>query len=145
MVDAIRGLSGCLFVTAQDVVAHHWATTALFYQWQPSITDAGQMPAFVIQDGQPSADVPWDLIGCLFVGGTTAYKLSADAELLVREAKRRGLWVHVGRVNSRKRYDYARAIGADSIDGGSFSMYRDTYLPKALNWHREHLQERIPA
>jgi hypothetical protein len=109
MLSRIAGLDGCLFVVSPDVVAHSWLTITLFHQWLPRITETGQPPAFVIQDGQPPSEVPWDEIGCLFVGGTTEYKLSADAERLGREAKRRGLWLHIGRVNSRKRYDYARA------------------------------------
>lgn len=145
MLRAVTNLPGCRFVVAPDVVAHSWWTVALFWQWLPSIAATGQTPAFVIQDGQDAAEVPWDEIGALFVGGTTAYKLGPDAERLGREAKRRGLWLHIGRVNSRKRYDYARAVGADSIDGTTFSMFRDTYLPAALTWHRDHLQERIPA
>jgi len=145
MLSRIARLDGCLFVVAPDVVAHCWWTTALFHQLLPRIAETGHPPAFVIQNGQPASDVPWDAIGCLFVGGTTEYKLSADAERLGREAKRRGLWLHIGRVNSRKRYDYARAVGADSIDGTTYSMYRDTYLPRALTWHRDHLQERIPT
>jgi hypothetical protein len=145
MLGSITRLPGCRFVVAPDVVAHAWWTTALFWQWLPTLRDTGQPPAFVIQDGQDPAEVPWNEIGALFVGGTTEYKLSADAERLGREAKRRGLWLHIGRVNSRKRYNYARAVGANSIDGTTFSMFRDTYLPAALHWHREPLQERIPA
>lgn len=145
MLAAVSDVPGCRFLVSPDVVAHAWWTTALFWTWLPSIRDTGQPPAFVIQDGQDASEVPWDEIGALFVGGTTAYKLSPEAERLGREAKRRGLWLHVGRVNSRKRYDYARAVGADSVDGTSFSMFRDTYLPAALGWHRDHLQERIPA
>ena len=145
MLHAITGLQGCRFVTLPDVVAHSWWTSAICHHWLPAVQATGQPPAFVIQDGQHTGDIPWAEIGCLFVGGTTEYKLSADAERLVREAKRRGLWVHVGRVNSRKRYDYSRAIGADSIDGGQFSMFRDTKLPPALQWHKQPLQERIPG
>jgi hypothetical protein len=141
MVEAIRGVPGCLFVTAPDVVGD-WRAT--FDRWQIWLGRLLGLPlAYVAQDGQPFAYVPWDSIRCLFIGGSTGYKLSAEAETLVREAKRRGLWVHMGRVNSHKRFNYARAIGCNSIDGTKFSRWRNTWLPDALTWHRQPLQERI--
>jgi len=143
MLDAIRGLPGCLFVTAPDVVGDWILTRGRFAAWRGHL---GGFPiGYVAQDGQPAAEVPWDEIAALFIGGTTAYKLSAEAELLGREAKDRGKWLHMGRVNSRKRFDYARATGCDSVDGTKFSRWRDTWLPDALGWHKDHLQERIPG
>ena len=145
MLDAITGLSGCRFVTAPDVVGDWCATRDLWDEWADELRDTGLPLAYVIQDGQPHDDVPWEGLAALFVGGTTAYKLSGEAERLARTAKAGGRWVHMGRVNSRKRFDYARAIGCDSIDGTKFSRWRDRWLPDALTWHRDHLQERIPA
>jgi hypothetical protein len=144
MLDAIEGLHGCRFVVAPDVVGDWTATNDRFWRWLPEL-ERGQPIAYVAQDGQPPADVPWEEIDALFIGGTTPYKLSAEAEQLGREAKRRGLWLHMGRVNSRKRFDYARAIGCDSVDGTSYSRWRNRWLPDALTWHRDHLQQRIPA
>jgi len=143
MLAALRGLPGCLFVVAPDVVGCWWGTAARFWRWHEDL--AGFPIAYVIQDGQPLERVPWDLIRCVFVGGSTAYKLSADAERIVRHAKACGLWVHMGRVNSRKRVHYARQIGCDSIDGTQFSMFRDRWLPEGLGWTRDHLQERLPC
>lgn len=143
MLDAVTGLPGCRFVTVPDVVGDCSRTMEMFEEWWPAVSATGQPPAFVLQDRQPQPLVPWDWIGCLFIGGTTDYKLSAEAERLAREAKRRGLWLHMGRVNSRKRTHYARAIGCDSIDGTQFSMFRKRWLPVGLAWARENLQERI--
>lgn len=145
MLAAIKGVPGCLFVTAPDVVGDAWATWGLFWEWLDRLQWCGQPVAFVLQDGCTSVLVPWDFIGAVFVGGTTEWKLGTDAERLVREAKRRGLWAHMGRVNTRKRFDYARAIGVDSVDGTKFSRWRDRWLPDALLWHRDHLQERLVA
>lgn len=145
MLAAITKLPGCKFVTVPDVVGDAAATLALWDFWRRDVMCAYQPLAFVAQDGIVRADVPWKQMGALFVGGSTEFKLSSRAELLVREAKARGLWVHMGRVNSRKRFDYARAIGCDSVDGSKFSRWRTTWLPDALHWHRDHLQERIPA
>jgi hypothetical protein len=145
MLERIAGLPGCRFVVAPDVVGDWEATYARFDEWWPELAEIGQPIAYVAQDGQTSALMPWLAIDALFIGGTTAFKLSAEAEILVQIAKRRGLWVHMGRVNSRKRFDYARAIGCDSVDGTSYSRWRTRWLPDALTWHRDHLQERIPA
>jgi hypothetical protein len=48
---------------------------------------------------------------------TTAWKLGEACRVIVAEAKRRGVWVHMGRVNSLKRMRYAESIGCDSADG----------------------------
>ncbi len=145
MLNSIYGLQGCKFVVAPDVVGDWEFTRTRFEAWYDELVACWQPIAYVIQDGQPRDEVPWQRINALFIGGSTAYKLSSEAEQLGREAKRRGLWLHMGRVNSRKRFDYARAIGCDSIDGTKFSRWRDRWLPDALTWHTDHLQERIPA
>jgi len=58
----------------------------------------------------------------LFVGGTTQYKLGPETAECIRWAKRLGLWVHVGRVNSLTRFKYFQLLGADSCDG-TFPCY----------------------
>ena len=141
MLTRIQGLPGCLFVTAPDVVGDWRATRERWDVWRDFLD--GHSAGYVAQDGQPASLVPWDELACLFIGGTTRYKLSSEAEDLAREAKRRGLWVHMGRVNSRKRFDYARAIGCDSVDGTSYSRWRLTYLPAALGWHAQPYQGRL--
>lgn len=144
MLDAIRGLPGCLFVTVPDVVADAQATLALWHEWKTEVAArSGQPRAFVLQDGITPPFVPWDELAAVFVGGSTEWKLGAEAEALVCEARARGKHVHMGRVNSRRRYDYARAIGCGSVDGTSFARWRNTWLPAALRWHREPLQERL--
>lgn len=143
MLNSIYGLPGCKFVTAPDVVGDWEATRQLWDEWQPDLSAAWLPMAYVAQDGQPADRVPWRSIDALFIGGGTEYKLSAEAEQLGREAKRRGLWLHMGRVNSRKRFDYARATGCNSVDGTSYSRWRTRWLPNALTWHQEPLQGRL--
>jgi hypothetical protein len=149
MLDAIQGVPGCLFVTVPDVVADARKTAELFELWHGAVQRRGLPVALVAQDGIEHMgrwlDGQWHRLNCLFVGGSTEWKLGAEAERLVREANDRGLWTHMGRVNSRKRFDYARAIGCDSVDGSKFSRWRSTWLPDALRWHKDHLQERIAA
>jgi hypothetical protein len=107
----------CLFATAPDVVGDAAATLALSLPMLAPIRAAGYPVAFVAQDGQESLPVPWDEIDALFIGGTTEWKLGDGAAQLAREAKGRGKWVHMGRVNSLKRMRYAESIGCDSADG----------------------------
>jgi hypothetical protein len=147
LIATIDGLPGCLFVTVPDVVGDARATRRLWHLWR-DVADVGQPLALVAQDGLRSSDVPWDEMGALFIGGTTEWKESTHVADLVAEAKERGLHVHMGRVNGRRRLNYARLIGCDSIDGTAFSMFRDTWLPKAIDeWRVEPLrphQHRLP-
>lgn len=107
----------CLFATAPDVVGDAWATLEMSRPMLPRIRALGYPVAFVGQDGLEGLTVPWDAFDCLFVGGTTKWKLSEDAYSLAREAKRRGKWTHMGRVNSWQRFRAAAAAGYDSADG----------------------------
>jgi hypothetical protein len=120
----------CLFVACPDVVGSHTLTLDLFEVWAPRLQ---KWPlALVAQDGLTPEAVPWNKFDALFIGGTTEWKLSPAAALLVREAKRRGKWVHMGRVNTIRRMVYANSIGVDSIDGTSFSRWSDIYIPRAV-------------
>lgn len=126
------------WVTLPDVVSDYLKTEELARKWVDVLRGLfGLRPAYVIQDGQTIWNIDWGLVDALFVGGSTEYKLGPDARLLVYAAKSRGLWVHMGRVNSKKRMSYARMIGCDSVDGSSFNMYRDRHLP----WAVEHLEK----
>lgn len=118
-----------LFVTAPDMVADAPATAAMYEMWRDELE--GLPVAYVLQDGATS--IPTD-IDALFVGGSTEYKLSEDAARWVREASDRGLWVHMGRVNTRRRIQYAKSIGCHSVDGTSSVLFTDAHLP----WQKEH-------
>lgn len=107
----------CLFATVPDVVGDATATLALWHPMAGRIRALGYPVAFVGQDGQESLPVPWDELDVLFIGGTTAWKLGADAARLAADAHARGKWVHMGRVNSLRRMQYAESIGCDSADG----------------------------
>lgn len=116
-LDKMRSVPGCLFAVVPDKVGDAYATRQLFSEWCAMVTDLGYRPAYVAQDGATCASIPWSDIECLFVGGSTEWKLSRHAETVVREAKRLGKWVHMGRVNSQKRMMLAASWGVDSCDG----------------------------
>lgn len=128
MLDHLEGVPGCKFLAAPDVVADSEMTLERFRGWLPELAGRGLPLALVAQDGLKVDEVPWSDIAALFVGGSTLWKLGQEAELLVHAAKERGLWVHMGRVNTLGRIAYARALGCDSVDGSKWSRWRDTWL-----------------
>ena len=137
MLARLDGVPGCLFIAAPDVVADARATRDRFDDWRDEIAGRGFPVALVGQDGAEGMDIPWEAFDCWFIGGTTAWKLSAASEELAREAKRRGKWIHMGRVNTRCRLRHAAEIGCDSVDGTGWSMFPDKYLANGLRWLRE--------
>lgn len=134
MLKRIAGVAGCLFVCVPDVVSDHAATLDLFREWRDEVAAAGHPLAFVGQDGCTPNAVPWADLGAFFVGGSTGWKLSADARRLMAEAKRRGLHVHMGRVNSFRRLKAARLMGADTADGTGMSKWGDVHLERFCRW-----------
>jgi hypothetical protein len=132
MLVRLRGRKGCLFVTAPDVVGNAIHTLRKFEQWWDTLDDLDQPIAYVGQDGH-DFEPYWDYFDAFFVGGTTEWKLGDEAAGLIRQAKERGKWVHMGRVNSYERSRYAQWLGCDSIDGTQFSWFRDAKLPAHLN------------
>lgn len=132
MLTKIKGRPGCRFVTLPDIVGDADATLKLFETWYDEVKATGQPVALVAQDGLTPQRVPWRHIDALFIGGSTEFKMGPVAYDLALIARAKGLWVHMGRVNSLRRIQYAKAIGCDSMDGTSVSWFRDTYLPQRL-------------
>jgi len=123
--------AGCLFAVVPDAVADAAETGRRWDIWSPVVRELGYPLAFVLQDG--CERVPWDDIACLFVGGSTEYKMSDDAYRWTIRAKRRGKWVHWGRVNSRRRFA-ATALTGDSADGTYLAFGPDVNLPRLRSW-----------
>ncbi len=132
MLERIWGRSGCLFVTAPDVVGDADRTLELFHEWADDLSAVLQPLALVAQDGLTPDRVPWASIDALFIGGTDTFKMGEGALDLIRAANLRDKHVHMGRVNTQQRLRYAKAARVDSIDGTSLSWFRDTYLPGVL-------------
>jgi len=109
----------CIAAVCPDVVGDSAATLARFDVYEPVIRQYGYPVAFVTQDGLTMDAVPWERFDVLFVGGSTEHKLT-QAYPFIWEAKRRGKWVHVGRVNSAKRI--AAFWMADSCDGTTLAI-----------------------
>lgn len=136
LVENAHRADTCLFAVAPDVVGDAWRSHMKSYPWLAKIKALGYPVAYVLQDNAEKHPIPWHDFDVAFVGGTTEWKLGSAARALVAEAKRRGKWVHMGRVNSERRFRYARAIGCDSVDGTYLTFGPDVNLPKLLTWVR---------
>ena len=140
LVDNAHRADTCLFAVAPDVVGDAWRSHMKSYPWLAKIKALGYRVAYVLQDNAEKHPIPWQDFDVAFVGGTTAWKLGPHARALVAEAKARGKWVHMGRVNSERRWRYADAIGCDSCDGTYLTFGPDVNLPKLLAWTRNNHQ-----
>lgn len=128
MLRRLKGKS-VLWVTAPDVVADAAQTLTRWRIWYPVLRYYGLPTAYVAQDGSEVLAPPWDELDCLFIGGSTEWKLGPYAADLIREAHKCGKWVHVGRVNTLKRMWLLSSLPVDSIDGTCFSRFPDKYIP----------------
>lgn len=138
------------WVACPDVVAGADETRRRFGVWRPLLAELGLSAAYVAQDGETAAGVPWGEASALFIGGSTAWKESVAAARLAAEAHARGLSVHWGRVNTLRRLSLiARDMLAgggwcDTFDGTGFSAYGDKRIPLAIRWIDRVLADRQP-
>jgi hypothetical protein len=128
-------LDTCLFAVAPDVLGDANATWARSVPVLEQIRQLGYQAALVAQDGFSPEAVDWTAFDVLFIGGTTAWKRSpAGGWAAIDEGKRRGKWVHVGRVNGGPRLRGFAAAGVDSADGTTLKYGPDTYWPRINGW-----------
>lgn len=129
-------LTGCAFALAPDTPFDAAATLREAARPLRAIRDLGYPAALAAQNGIEHLAVPWDDFDVLFLGGDTAWKLGPAVRRLAAEARERGKGVHMGRVNSLRRYRYAEAIGCTSVDGTFLRFGPDIRLPELLSWTR---------
>lgn len=132
-LDRYRKAPGCLFAVVPDVVGDAEATDARWRSYASTVKRYGYQAAYVVQNG--CTGIPADA-DAVFIGGDTAYKLGAEAQRLADGARSRGLWTHMGRVNSLRRLKFAAWQGYDSVDGTFLAFGPDTNLPKLLRFMR---------
>ena len=104
------------FTVVPDKVGNREVTLAMAAEWFPRLKYGRKLIA--VQDGMTPEDImPYIKQGAgIFVGGTTEWKLST-IPLWGVVSKETGAWLHVGRVNSKKRINLCAENNADSIDG----------------------------
>lgn len=113
--------SNCLFVTVPDVVAAGRRTLEI-WRFRHDIV-RGWPLAFVAQNGVEDLEIPWREMEAIFIGGGDPWKDSKSAIDIVKTAKAIGKHVHVGRVNTWKRFELFACAGADTCDGSGVAMY----------------------
>ncbi len=121
MAEAAVDDSRCLWIAIPDYPYCAYSTIGLFRHWKHVIK---RKRAFVLQNDidRYASLIPWDEIVAVFVGGDDDFKESAAAVELAKEARDRGKWVHVGRVNTVRRLDFWEPY-ADSIDGSGIARF----------------------
>lgn len=159
-----------LFAVVPDVPGDMGATLTEFASYLPHVRALGFRVALAFQNGAERAELPWQDFEVVFLGGLpecipcgyvrppddrkrkacplcgrrlAEWKLSAAAAALGAEGKRRGKWVHMGRVNSEKRLVHASFRGWDSADGTCVARAPDKYLSEARGWMRKVNQQGV--
>lgn len=130
---------GCLFAVLPDVAYHEarraddpaGGTLDLFEHYRDRIKAMGFPVALALQNGQENLPMPWAETDAVFIGGDTPWKLSHHALYLAMAAKDHGLWVHMGRANSLRRFRRAAEMQVDSADG-NFLRWPTTNGPRLL-------------
>lgn len=124
----------CLFMVAPDFVGNAAATLELSLPYLPTIRQLGYPAAFVSQNGATLDMVPWELTDVLFIGGNDEWKFCDASVQLIHEARRRGKWVHNGRVNTLRRMRATAALNVDSADGTYLKYGPDVNWPKLCGY-----------
>jgi hypothetical protein len=160
----VHDIDTCLFATAPDVVGDAGPSLERSAPWLPWLRMLGYPAALVAQNGMDTVgELPWDEFDVLFLGGSPEcvcgfvcpielldklkqccacdrdlyeWKEGEVAAALTAEALQRGKTVHMGRVNSQRRYDYAKSIGCSSVDGTFLRFGPDANLVRLLRWIR---------
>lgn len=127
----------CLFVTVPDVVAAGRRTLEI-WRYRHSIVRNWPL-ALVAQDGMEDLEIPWGEMDAVFIGGGDPWKDSKASLDIVKTAKTLGKHVHVGRINTAKRFKLFADVGADTCDGSGVAMYDHMLddIAKALSKEQE--------
>jgi hypothetical protein len=130
-LDRYQHTSGCLFAVVPDIVSDAAGTNERWARYHGAVRDRGYRAAYVTQNGCESIPAS---AGAVFVGGDDAWKEGRQARRLTRQAQARGLWCHMGRVNTLGRLRFAALDGYDSVDGTGLAFGPDRNLPQLLRW-----------
>ena len=128
----------CRFMVAPDVPFDMTGTLRESATYVDELHDLGYPVALALQNGAETMSLPWGDYEAVFIGGDDAWKTGIQATGLAAEARHRGKWVHMGRVNSWKRFERAAAMGCDSVDGTYLTFGPDKNLERLLGWLERH-------
>lgn len=144
LIDRIPYKENCIAVVVPDVPYDAIATRIRFYEHVDIPRKLGYKVAYATQDGQTVENTPWGDFDVLFIGGSNEHKRGIEARLLIDEAKRRGVWVHVGRVSSGWAIN-KYWLDCDSFDGTTFvrnNLENQEKIMKRMNPILEEIRDR---
>ncbi len=119
--------AGADWVVVPDIVAAGDESLAYSLRWLAKCQEHAKRVLLAVQDGMKVEMLKphlSDRVG-LFIGGTTEWKL-ASMPMWGVLAKQTGCYLHVGRVNTKRRIRWCADVGADSFDGTSATKYAVT-------------------
>ena len=130
-----ENIERCIFVAVPDIVGNARRTSELYgmITQEKSMLPWSSKWAYVAQDGLEDTNIYWAEIKTIFIGGTDNFKDSSHAYDVVKTAKALGIHVHVGRVNTIKRYNKYACLGADTCDGSGVCKYDHMLIDIANN------------
>lgn len=117
------------FVVVPDVVADWSLTVEMAEVYAPHLRRFDLPFAIALQDGADFEEALRFDPAAVFVGGSTAWKWGNVGRIVDFFADR-GIWIHVGRVNSTKRILLCRSYGVSSCDGSGFVRFKARMLPR---------------
>ena len=123
--------NGCKFVCVPDVVGSARRTLEIWGR-RFELVPEGWPLALVAQDGLEDLPIPWDDFACVFIGGTDAFKSASSTMDIIRTARILKKQVHIGRVNSPKRFRLFADV-ADTCDGSGVSRGLSDQLARIRN------------
>lgn len=144
--------SACAEMDEESTIAcrteRRWRETLeLSARFLPGLMAEDLPAALVLQNGATPDNIPWKQLRWIFLGGNTSWKVSPVAMACVREARRRGKGVHMGRVNTLHRMRIAEHFGCDSADG-TYLLHEQQKgnerqgVESILGWARDSLYRR---
>lgn len=116
-LEQLAGNANCIAAVVPDVILDAGATLRRWFEYAPLVKSMGYKAAFATQNGCTIGMIPWQEIDVLFIGGNDEHR-KQECWPLMNEAKKQGLWVHIGRVNSAEKIMHF--CQADSVDGTHF-------------------------
>ena len=106
------------FIVCPDIVTGGKDSLAFSMEYARTKLKTAQNLALAVQDGVTPKDVSNEYLGNfthIFVGGTREWKWET-ADEWVKYAHSKDLKCHIGRCGTLDRLEYARDMGADSVD-----------------------------
>ena len=129
MVEQLAGLPGCRFVAVPDVVGDAWLTLGAYWEAYASLVWRWQLPPRL----RPARRHPRRRRRAL---GLPAPPSSSSCARSAPTPCERRRWLHIGRVNSQTALRWAAGLGADSVDGTGWAVWRSVRDNAAHNQHQ---------